>query len=65
MDAFLLTYPQKKFMQNVRGRKKYPVNTYPKEKKSVWIKGFKKNHAHTKSPTPLPPPKKIKMIGPL
>ena len=33
MDAFLPTYPQnKKFMQNVRGRKKYPASTYPKKK---------------------------------
>ena len=28
----------------------------PQEKKSVCIRGWKKIHAHTKSPTPSPPP---------
>ena len=73
MNAFLPTYPhKKKFMQNVRGRKKISCKHIPQEKKSVWINGLRKKKeihpldAHTKSsPATPPPPLKSKMAGPL
>ena len=62
MDAFLTTYPLKKFHAECSRENKISCKHIPQEKKkSVWIKGLKKKiHAHTKSPTPP----KVKWLAP-
>ena len=43
MDAFLPTYPRKKISCGMFEGKKISCKHIPQEKKSVWIKGWKKN----------------------
>ena len=52
---------QKKFMQNVRERKKYCASTYPKKKKTVLIKGSEKKLKHIPNHPPTP---KVKWLAP-
>ena len=55
---------QKKFMKNIRGRKKYPASTYPKKKNRCELRGWKKKFMHIPNHPPPPPPQS-KMAGPL
>ena len=59
MKAYFKPHPrtQKKFMQNVGGRKKYLASTYPEKKIHGELRGWKKNSCLYQ--ITQPPPQKL------